>query len=766
MAMTGIYVECNRQDAAPADCAEVVYTGAPAWVENVTAAGATVNAVPQLAGTVPYATVPTFALRITALVSAYVHVGQDVVTADTTNSIWMNVGDTQVYRGNPGDRVSWSPTGQVYPPIFQIDAQGVYAGRSAYDNSDPGFVYLSTDGDAGATTNLAVLFIRTSSTPGTWSSAVPFQGPVGPEGPAGPAGPSAGLSDTLPQALGVAAAGTASAGSRADHVHTMPTKSDVGLGNVPNVDARERSTHTGTQLAATISDFNAAAGLASGIVWTGDYASPSLAATAAYAANKILAGPVGVVAYLDCNPSAGDDLQAMVKWAQRCNGLDAGGGVGYTEVANLRVRLADGFHSVNTNLDVYNNLAIVATGAPTYIDISSVTITNTGTNTYEATVVAASALPSYVAVGYAIGMSNVQGDNGADALNGGQWVSWVAANKLSFKFSFRSYGPTAPTSPTSFSSTPSLGLTPNQIVVPRACLFCNSAGWDGAAREGFLNVLSGYVETQYIGFSYNGTGGDAHDMLFAMGRTSRLRCELTTIAGAGQRMLRSGYGAQIYLNQCHIGAGVLGTECYNGGNADSFAAIRTMFSSGSATGLALGVGCQGFATQCVITGCVSALRTTYEDSSMAFLNGRITRCTYGIRGDAGVMTSASNNVVNYCTNPSFGRVVGTAPGTLVGNTNQFVLSIIKTAYPAVSGTGTPGSIGANATWTGPTITVPGAALGDIAEVTATAALPDGCQIWGQVTAADTVKTYVSNLTGSASSSITSKTFYATITKRS
>src|SRR5215213_8438215 len=37
------------------------------------------------------------------------------------------------------------------------------------------------------------------------------------------------------------------------------TKSDVGLGNVPNVDATNRSNHTGTQTASTISDFDSAA---------------------------------------------------------------------------------------------------------------------------------------------------------------------------------------------------------------------------------------------------------------------------------------------------------------------------------------------------------------------------------------------------------------------------------------------------------------------------------------------------------------------------
>ncbi len=37
------------------------------------------------------------------------------------------------------------------------------------------------------------------------------------------------------------------------------TKSDVGLANVPNIDATDRANHTGTQIASTISDFNTAA---------------------------------------------------------------------------------------------------------------------------------------------------------------------------------------------------------------------------------------------------------------------------------------------------------------------------------------------------------------------------------------------------------------------------------------------------------------------------------------------------------------------------
>lgn len=64
-----------------------------------------------------------------------------------------------------------------------------------------------------------------------------FVATLGKQGPAGPAGtpgatgapgPGATLSDAAAQALGVAAAGTSSAASRADHVHPMPNAAAVG----------------------------------------------------------------------------------------------------------------------------------------------------------------------------------------------------------------------------------------------------------------------------------------------------------------------------------------------------------------------------------------------------------------------------------------------------------------------------------------------------------------------------------------------------------
>lgn len=62
-----------------------------------------------------------------------------------------------------------------------INAAGPFSGRSAYNNQPKDFVYLSTDGD-GATTTLAVGFIKKSNTSGDWSVAIPWQGIQGPQG--------------------------------------------------------------------------------------------------------------------------------------------------------------------------------------------------------------------------------------------------------------------------------------------------------------------------------------------------------------------------------------------------------------------------------------------------------------------------------------------------------------------------------------------------------------------------------------------------------
>jgi Pectate lyase superfamily protein len=88
------------------------------------------------------------------------------------------------------------------------------------------------------------------------------------------------------------------------------TKSDVGLGNVPNVDATNRSNHTGTQTASTISDFNTAAdarttaqkGAANGIATLGaDSKIPSSQLPAIAITNTFVVGSEAAMLALSAN---------------------------------------------------------------------------------------------------------------------------------------------------------------------------------------------------------------------------------------------------------------------------------------------------------------------------------------------------------------------------------------------------------------------------------------------------------------------------------
>lgn len=73
--------------------------------------------------------------------------------------------DLKGERGDKGD--SFSP-----------NEIGVFADRAGFDAEAEDFSFLSLDGDAGATTNEASVFIRRGPA-GQWSDPLPFRGPAG-----------------------------------------------------------------------------------------------------------------------------------------------------------------------------------------------------------------------------------------------------------------------------------------------------------------------------------------------------------------------------------------------------------------------------------------------------------------------------------------------------------------------------------------------------------------------------------------------------------
>lgn len=90
------------------------------------------------------------------------------------------------------------PPGEEGPPgidgtdgtSFEVNAVGPFSERADYDAEDAGFSFLSTtDGPDPMADPAGSLYIRVTSTPGTWSDAVPFgKGETGDTGATGPAG--------------------------------------------------------------------------------------------------------------------------------------------------------------------------------------------------------------------------------------------------------------------------------------------------------------------------------------------------------------------------------------------------------------------------------------------------------------------------------------------------------------------------------------------------------------------------------------------------
>lgn len=408
----------------------------------------------------------------------------------------------------------------------------------------------------------------------------------------------------------------------------------------------------------------------------------SFDADAAFAANSQLRIARGETVKIVCDPTGGDDLQAMAKWACGEHFREEG--------AELYIEIADGLHDVSTFIDVTDrrHLDIRATATPDLHTISSFTITSLGANLYEADVTVTVALPSRVVAGYAVGCQNVKGDNGADSINGAHIVTSVAVDRLSCKFQYRSLG-VAPTTPTTLDGTTTLGLTANQLVVPKCCLRANSAGWDGSAREGFINALTGgAVRLSYLGISYNGATSE-HDILFARDEGACFHLEdRVVIAGAGDKVLRMSGDAQMTVNRSYLGGGTTGAEICSGifGSTASF--TRTMMGSASTALLTATYGCNFGLTQSRMTGTTHANRCTSADAAINITDTHITHSTNGITATKGEVMTDTASSIRLCTTPismGGGNVHGDPQGSIDfdAQTANFALSV--TLYGATSG---------------------------------------------------------------------------------
>jgi len=130
-----------------------------------------------------------------------------------------------VSTGAPGSVVSITNSGSPSSAVFNFSIPRGDVGATGATGAK---------GDTGDAATIAVGTVTTGD-PGT-SAVITNAGSSGaavfdftiPRGDVGPTGPPANLSSSTPQNLGTAAVGVATDAARGDHVHNMPSASDVG----------------------------------------------------------------------------------------------------------------------------------------------------------------------------------------------------------------------------------------------------------------------------------------------------------------------------------------------------------------------------------------------------------------------------------------------------------------------------------------------------------------------------------------------------------
>lgn len=390
-----------------------------------------------------------------------------------------------------------------------------------------------------------------------------------------------------------------------------------------------------------------------------EYDSATQATAAAYANDALLWLKRGETAKLVCNPTAGDNLQTMCQWAAGAHFIEEG--------ASLYVEIADGLHDVSTYVDITDKrlLDVRATAIPDQLIVTSATFSGvSGVVTVTINVDPSTPLPARVVAGFAVGGMNIQGDGGADMLNTGMIVKARNSN-TQFTADIRSSG-TNLAAFTTPDNTASLGLTPNRLIVPFCTIRCAEAGWDGAAREAFMNALTGgRIHLTYVGIAYNGITGD-NDILFARDAGSEIYLkDYCVIAGAGEMITRAFNQGNIITNRSCLGGGSTGVNVFQGSGGGKASFTRTMMGSVSGDAISSSSGCAVQIGNCVIAGANQILRTVNPDASIIATSSRISRATNGVVPTNGRVSIDANSTIAYCTSPII--VSGSAQGTVYGN---------------------------------------------------------------------------------------------------
>ena len=348
----------------------------------------------------------------------------------------------------------------------------------------------------------------------------------------------------------------------------------------------------------------------------------------------------GETVKLVCNPSTGDDIKDMIAWMQTCS---------VSGDATFYLEIADGNHDVNTYIDIVGvgtEIDIRATAAPSFNTITGYSSTLVSGTQYRITATLGSALDSNAEVGKVIGIQNAQGNDDEEALNGAHIVQSIAGDRLSFTFDVRSTN--GAFSHGTLDNTLTNGLLANQVLVYKATLHANSSGWDGSAREGFINLLfGGRMTWRNLGLSYNGTANTEHDLVFCKGSGSRFYgYDFSAFCGAGDKVFRGFGECEILLNRCQIGGGIKAQELYQGTSGGNAQFVRCSFGSANLSGFTVGNAAECIVSQCQGGAVGECFRVVSLDGFISAYPVRIKHCVTAVEVFYGFFQGSSTTVLS------------------------------------------------------------------------------------------------------------------------
>lgn len=391
------------------------------------------------------------------------------------------------------------------------------------------------------------------------------------------------------------------------------------------------------------------------MISTADYVVTSLAAQG-YAQGAVLHVKQGETVKLTCNPTLGDDFEAMCAWAASGHMVERGG--------EFYVEIADGLHYVDTQISVFGGrqLDIRATAAPDQRTITAISFTNISGNVYDATITVSSAVPAQAVAGNVVGLYDVQGDGGAGAVNGGHVLQSVAVDGLSFVVRLQVTG-VVPTNPTALTTslTPVIGgMGINLAIFPKATIQADQAGWDGGGGpyEGFMEARSGgRIVMTNLGIMYDAvtTGADPNaddDMLFAHGHGSEISlADQCVIGGTGEMLTRSFNNGHIHAYRSCLGGRDAGVNFWQGSYGGTALFQRSMLGSVSGIGISASAASRATIDKCVLAGANQIARPTYPTADITITNSRLVGGNFALTLTKGLVSIDAASLIDRCTSP-------------------------------------------------------------------------------------------------------------------